>query len=129
MPLYVCFLWSLNSTDPGPSFPRSTYYTKDYRQSAALIRARQPFLIKNIFTGLGIASFVIGVCKFYCLLGQAKGLKICRADLMGHTDAFTISAVAQDDFSDVQIPDAVQQPPHTPHAGALKTPSEVSGRQ
>ncbi|KAI4185707.1 MAG: hypothetical protein L6R41_003965 [Letrouitia leprolyta] len=83
-------------------FPRSTYYTKDYRQTAALIRARQPFLIKNIFTGLGIASFAIGVY------------------------AFTINAVAQDDFSDVQVPNAVEQSPHTPHTGVLKAPPEVS---
>ena len=32
-------------------------------------------------------------------------------------DAFTINAVAQDDFSDVQIPDAPSQPPHTPNVG------------
>ncbi|KAL8920173.1 MAG: hypothetical protein Q9208_006419 [Pyrenodesmia sp. 3 TL-2023] len=82
-----------------PLIPRSSYYTKDYRQTAALIRARQPFLVKNIFTGLGIASFAIGV------------------------------SVAQDDFSDVQVPDAVEQPPHTPHTGALRTPPEGSGRQ
>ncbi|KAL8761537.1 MAG: hypothetical protein Q9184_002357 [Pyrenodesmia sp. 2 TL-2023] len=88
-----------------PLIPRSSYYTKDYRQTAALIRARQPFLVKNIFTGLGIASFAIGIY------------------------AFTISAVAQDDFSDVQVPDAVEQPPHTPHTGALRTPPEGSGRQ
>ena len=41
-------------------------------------------------------------------------------------DAFTIHAVAQDDFSDVQVPDAPEQPPHTPHAGVLKAPPEVA---
>lgn len=43
------------------------------------------------------------------------------------TDAFTINAVAQDDFSDVQVLDAPEQPPHTPHTGVLKTPPEVAG--
>ncbi|KAI4089053.1 MAG: hypothetical protein LQ348_005115 [Seirophora lacunosa] len=88
-----------------PLIPRSSYYTKDYRQTAALIRARQPFLVKNIFTGIGIAAFAISVY------------------------AFTIKAVAQDDFSDVQIPNAPEQPPHTPHTGVLKVPPEVVGRQ
>lgn len=45
------------------SIPRSTYYDKHYRQSAALIRARRPYLVRNIFTGLGLCGFVIGVCK------------------------------------------------------------------
>ena len=44
------------------SLPRSTYYDKHYRQTAALIRARQPYLVRNIFTGFGIFAFVIGVC-------------------------------------------------------------------
>ncbi|CAF9908361.1 MAG: hypothetical protein HETSPECPRED_008056 [Heterodermia speciosa] len=77
-----------------PIIPRSTYYDEHYRQTAALIRARQPFLIKNIITGIGICGFVISVYSF------------------------TINAVAQDDFSDVQVPDAPAQPPHTPNAGA-----------
>ncbi|KAL9031822.1 MAG: hypothetical protein Q9196_000195 [Gyalolechia fulgens] len=80
----------------------STYWTKDNRQTAALIRARQPFLIKNIFTGLGLAAFTISVY------------------------AFTIRAVAQDDFSDVQVPNAPEQPPHTPHTGVVKAPPEVA---
>ncbi|MCJ1297616.1 hypothetical protein MMC08_000403 [Hypocenomyce scalaris] len=73
--------------------PRSSYYDKHYRQTAALIRARQPFLVRNIVTGSAIFAFAIGVY------------------------AFTINAVAQDDFSDVPIPDAPAQPPHTPNAG------------
>ena len=43
--------------------PRSTYYDKHYRQTAALIRARQPYLIRNIFTGLGLTVFTISVCR------------------------------------------------------------------
>ncbi|KAL8768694.1 MAG: hypothetical protein Q9209_005112 [Squamulea sp. 1 TL-2023] len=82
--------------------PRSSYYTRDNRQTAALIRARQPYLVKNIFTGIGLTAFVISVY------------------------AFTIKAVAQDDFSDVQIPDAPEQPPHTPHTGATTSPGQIS---
>ncbi|KAI4134964.1 MAG: hypothetical protein LQ347_001076 [Umbilicaria vellea] len=73
--------------------PRSSYYDKHYRQTAALIRARQPFLIKNIITGTAIFGLVISIY------------------------AYTIKAVSQDDFSDVPIPDAPAQPPHTPNAG------------
>ncbi|KAL8657894.1 MAG: hypothetical protein Q9226_001467 [Calogaya cf. arnoldii] len=84
--------------------PKSSYYTRDNRQTAALIRARQPYLVKNIFTGIGLGAFVISVY------------------------AFTIRAVAQDDFSDVQIPDAPEQPPHTPHAGTSRVPEQISVR-
>ncbi|KAL8712405.1 MAG: hypothetical protein Q9220_003253 [cf. Caloplaca sp. 1 TL-2023] len=85
--------------------PKSSYYTKDQRMSAALIRARQPYLVKNIFTGIGLSAFVISVY------------------------AFTIHAVSQDDFSDVQIPDAPAQSPHTPHTGATRAPSEIAVRK
>ncbi|KAI4237192.1 MAG: hypothetical protein L6R40_005970 [Gallowayella cf. fulva] len=81
---------------------QSTYWTKDNRQTAALIRARQPYLIKNIFTGLALTTFVISIY------------------------VFTIKAVAQDDFSDVQIPDAPEQPPHTPHTGIARAPEQLS---
>ncbi|MCJ1280942.1 hypothetical protein MMC26_000260 [Xylographa opegraphella] len=82
--------------------PRSSYYDKNYRQTAALIRARQPYLIRNIITGTAIFGFAISVY------------------------AFTIRAVAQDDFSDVQIPDAPSQPPHTPNAGVERAVSSAA---
>ncbi|MCJ1378401.1 hypothetical protein MMC17_001499 [Xylographa soralifera] len=82
--------------------PRSSYYDKNYRQTAALIRARQPYLIRNIITGTTIFGFAISVY------------------------AFTIKAVAQDDFSDVQIPDAPSQPPHTPNAGVERAVSSIA---
>ncbi|KAH0564791.1 hypothetical protein GP486_001820 [Trichoglossum hirsutum] len=68
-----------------PLVPRSSYYDKHYRQSAALLRARRPYLIKNAVTGLAIFGFAIGVY------------------------AFTIKAVSQDDFEDVIIPDTPLQ--------------------
>lgn len=43
--------------------PRSSYYDKHYRQSAALIRARRPYLVKNAITGLAAFGFCIGVCE------------------------------------------------------------------
>ncbi|CAF9920120.1 hypothetical protein IMSHALPRED_004820 [Imshaugia aleurites] len=82
--------------------PRSSYYDKHYRQSPALIRARQPYLVRNIFTGLGLCAFTIGVYSW------------------------TINAVAQDDFSDVPIPDAPAQPPHSPHTGVEKSVSAAA---
>jgi len=71
--------------------PRSSYYDKHYRQSAALIRARRPYLVRNIITGTGIFAFTVGVY------------------------AFTIRAVAQDEFEDVRVPD---EPVQAPRAGA-----------
>ncbi|KAJ5752425.1 hypothetical protein N7520_009342 [Penicillium odoratum] len=46
----------------------STYYGKDYRAGAALLRARRPYLFKNAFTGFGLVVFTIGVCMYrrYC---------------------------------------------------------------
>ncbi len=41
---------------------RSSYYDPDYRQSAALIRARRPYLFRNMATGAVIFSFALGVC-------------------------------------------------------------------
>ncbi|KAI9681164.1 MAG: hypothetical protein M1817_002446 [Caeruleum heppii] len=76
-----------------PLIPKSSYYDEHYRQSAALIRARRPYLVKNILTGTAIFGFAIGVY------------------------AFTIHAVAQDEFEDVVVPDAPSQPPHTPNVG------------
>ncbi|KAI9882755.1 MAG: Nucleolar protein 12 [Watsoniomyces obsoletus] len=67
--------------------PRSTYYDREYRQAASLIRARRPYLIKNAVTGLALFGFT--VCVY----------------------AYTIHAIAQDDFEDVPIPDA---PPPQP---------------
>ncbi|KAJ5242483.1 uncharacterized protein N7469_000810 [Penicillium citrinum] len=64
----------------------STYYGKDYRAGAALLRARRPFLVKNAITGFGLFAFTIGVY------------------------AYTIRAVGQEEFSDVQIPDTPSKP-------------------
>ncbi|TVY48133.1 Cytochrome c oxidase assembly factor 3, mitochondrial [Lachnellula occidentalis] len=66
--------------------PRSSYYDAHYKQSAALIRARRPYLIKNTLTGLGIFAFAISVY------------------------AYTIKAVSQDEFEDVQVPTTQQSP-------------------
>ncbi|KAK5940431.1 hypothetical protein PMZ80_006846 [Knufia obscura] len=68
---------------------RSSYYKPDYTQSAALIRARRPYLFKNTITGICIASFAIGVF------------------------AFTLRAVGQEEFGDVVVPTG--PPPKTPN--------------
>ena len=41
----------------------STYYGKDYRAGAALLRARRPYLFKNTITGFGLFAFTIAVCE------------------------------------------------------------------
>ncbi|OCK80983.1 hypothetical protein K432DRAFT_404240 [Lepidopterella palustris CBS 459.81] len=77
-----------------PFLPRSSYYDKNYRQSPALIRARQPYLIKNALTGIAIFGFAISVY------------------------AFTIKAVSQDEFEDVKVPDKPIQPTRAPNTTA-----------
>ncbi|GAB7364972.1 hypothetical protein MBLNU230_g5756t1 [Neophaeotheca triangularis] len=72
--------------------PQSSYYDKNNRPSAALYRARQPYLVKNAVTGLCIIGFVAGVYTW------------------------TLKAVGQDDFSDIPMPDVPAQPAQAPHA-------------
>ncbi|KAH8433659.1 uncharacterized protein LDX57_011293 [Aspergillus melleus] len=59
----------------------STYYNRDSNPGAALLRARRPYLFKNAATGVALVAFTIGVY------------------------AYTISAVGQDEFSDVKVPE------------------------
>ncbi|KAF8468958.1 hypothetical protein BDZ91DRAFT_721469 [Kalaharituber pfeilii] len=63
-----------------PIIPRSSYYESDYRQGKALLRARRPYIIKNLVTGVAIIAFTSAVY------------------------AYTIRAVSQDDFEDVPVP-------------------------
>ena len=44
------------------SLPKSSYYDGHYKQGKSLIRARQPFLVKNIATGLALCAFTVSVC-------------------------------------------------------------------
>ena len=44
------------------SVDHSSYYTRANSQSAALLRARRPYLVKNAITGLGVAGIAVGVC-------------------------------------------------------------------
>ncbi|KAJ5338048.1 hypothetical protein N7452_004776 [Penicillium brevicompactum] len=60
----------------------STYYGKDYRAGAALLRARRPYLFKNAVTGLGLFAFTAAVYTY------------------------TLKAVGQEEFDDVKVPDA-----------------------
>jgi len=74
----------------GGVLKRTSYYNPDYSQSAALIRARRPYLVKNAITGICIFGFAVGVF------------------------AFTLRAVGQERFDDVVVPDA--PPPNTRNA-------------
>lgn len=77
--------------------PASSYYDQQNRPSAALYRARQPYLVRNAVTGVCIIGFVAAVYTW------------------------TIKAIGQDDFSDVPMPDAPAQPAHTPNASTVKS--------
>ncbi|KAF4124087.1 hypothetical protein GMORB2_5803, partial [Geosmithia morbida] len=65
---------------------QSTYYDRRYRQGAALVRARRPYLVKNAVTGLGLFAFVSAVY------------------------AYTLTRVGQDEFDDVKVPDTPRAP-------------------
>jgi cytochrome c oxidase assembly factor 3 len=86
----------------------SSYYGKDYRAGAALLRARRPYLVKNALTGLTLCGFVVGVCTSLSSLlttGTTISFRSLRTDWR-LLDAFTIRAVGQEDFSDVVVPSA-----------------------
>ena len=89
--------------------PRSSYYDKHYKQTASLIRARRPYLVRNALTGIGMFGFCIGICEF--VICRFFGCIIDAPFL----DSYTILAVSQDDFDDVQVPAAPEQ---LPRAGA-----------
>ncbi|KAG8626931.1 hypothetical protein KVT40_005876 [Elsinoe batatas] len=92
---------SLGGELRGEEVPQSSYYDRYNRPTAALQRARRPYLVKNALTGLGVFGFAVGVY------------------------VFTIKAVAQDDFDDVPIPDAPIQPAQAPHT----TTNTSAGKQ
>ena len=53
-----------------PGNPNSGYYDRNHRQSAALIRARRPYLFKNAVLGAGITAFTLAVCTSPYLLHE-----------------------------------------------------------
>lgn len=65
--MYVLLLWNRETfvmliSCLYDSF-NSTYYGKDYRAGAALLRARRPYLFRNAITGFGLFAFTIAVCE------------------------------------------------------------------
>jgi hypothetical protein len=60
--------WNNHHGDPNAnairSMPQSSYYDKQNKPTAALYRARQPYLVKNIGTGLVLLGFVGAVCTW-----------------------------------------------------------------
>lgn len=47
---------------PANRYDHSSYYTRANAQSAALLRARRPYLVRNAVTGLIMAGIATGVC-------------------------------------------------------------------
>ena len=88
--------------------PQASYYDKNNRPTAALYRARQPYLVKNAITGVCIVGFVGLVCK--SRMSMRRRLRTVKSEGPDTSpDSFTIRAIGQDDFSDVPIPDAPVQ--------------------
>ncbi|KAI1293933.1 hypothetical protein EDD11_008341 [Mortierella claussenii] len=86
-------------------FPKPTsYYEKGFKRSPALERATAPFRVRNALTGVGIVAFCVSVY------------------------AYSIMAVRQDDFSDIQLPAHVieQQKEAAAARAALATESAKS---
>ncbi|KLJ06620.1 hypothetical protein EMPG_17879 [Blastomyces silverae] len=83
---------------------KSSYYDKDYRAGAALIRARRPYLIRNAATGIALFGLCIGVCT-HSTPSVSPRTVLAWSNRDALVDAFTINAVGQDDFSDVQLPE------------------------
>ena len=55
----------LRYTDKAARLPKSSYYDENYRASAALLRARQPYLVKNLIVGGSLLALTLGICWFY----------------------------------------------------------------
>ncbi|PHH50365.1 hypothetical protein CFIMG_004000RA [Ceratocystis fimbriata CBS 114723] len=64
----------------------NSYYTRNFGQGQALIRARKPYLIRNAVTGFALTG-VVGAVYWY-----------------------TLHAVGQENFDDVKIPDTPSAP-------------------
>lgn len=62
----------------------STYYGKDYRAGAALLRARRPYLFKNALTGFGLFAFSIGVCELVPTISAFRLFPVPSAQAPGH---------------------------------------------
>ncbi|KAI0484896.1 hypothetical protein GGR56DRAFT_48967 [Xylariaceae sp. FL0804] len=69
-----------------PGIFNSTYWDQRNHQTAALIRARRPYLFKNAVTGISLFAMTVGI-YFY-----------------------TIHAIGQDEFTDVKVPPAPVAP-------------------
>ncbi|KAF6830175.1 hypothetical protein CMUS01_07861 [Colletotrichum musicola] len=74
--------WSDERNSP----QKSSYYDRNLRQGPALIRARKPYLVKNLAVGTGL----------WCFAGAVYW--------------YTLRAVGQDEFEDVKVPDTPRQP-------------------
>lgn len=83
-----------HATDtPRRNQPQGSYYDRYNRPTAALYRARQPYLIRNIFTGLGIMGFAIGVCSSPLTL--LFTMRLNRGARPSHLDILLIYSVGQ----------------------------------
>ncbi|KAG0008726.1 hypothetical protein BGZ80_003124 [Entomortierella chlamydospora] len=86
-------------------FPKPTsYYEQGFKRSPALERAAAPFRLRNALTGAGIVAFCVSVY------------------------AYSILAVKQDDFSDIQLPAHVVEQQKEAAAAAAAAAKESSSK-
>jgi len=77
--------------------PHTTYYNRRGAQGSALIRARRPYLFKNMITGTTLFAITVAIY------------------------VYTIKTVGQDNFEDVVVPDKpAAGPPPAQKAGPPK---------
>lgn len=50
-------------TLPSHRYDQSSYYTRANVQSAALLRARRPYLVKNAIAGIALFGITAGICR------------------------------------------------------------------
>lgn len=74
----------------------SYHNPRGFGVSDALKRARSPHRFGNVLIGLTLTTFIVSVCKGTLVLSMLTS-NSCL-------DTYSISAVKQDDFSDVVLP-------------------------
>lgn len=75
----------------------SYHNPRGFGVSEALKRARSPHRLGNVAIGVTLTAFIVSVCT------SSLFLSIIRHDRADVVDSYSISAVKQDDFSDVVL--------------------------
>lgn len=117
---------ALDILPPNRSFSDSPVQVTTTNTIAQLLPSSAPANPTSSATSLLAPVSALSLLLFVSL--RCGSFSLCKStEAMAHaesyTDSWTINAVAQDDFSDVPIPDAPPQAAHTPHTGVEKSVS------